>query len=328
MMRWPFVSRRERLRREASDWVAKFNGPHDSSDREAFEHWYSKSPDHAESYDRIAALFAAAGAARRPVREGIARTQERRPLLPRYAMAAGALAAAVLVLILLSGRATLGGQGPESQIATYDASGGGRRLALADGSTVELAAGSALEVSLGRDSRNLRLTRGEARFSVAHETRPFIVVAGAAEVTARGTRFLVRVADGGTSVTLFQGAVDVAYRPARGGGSGERVTRLEPGQSLTVRSAGGAAGAPAAGPRTMLELHSTPVAEAIEQVGGEGSIRLADPALGRLRVTGAFPAGDRAGFARSLAAAFDLRLETGADGTIWLHPAPRETRRR
>lgn len=79
-MVWPFVSRRERLRRQAARWVARLNGPFDEQDRAEFERWYRSSAEHAEAYDRVAALFNAAGRARRP-EASIARSSGRRPYL-------------------------------------------------------------------------------------------------------------------------------------------------------------------------------------------------------------------------------------------------------
>lgn len=319
-MRWPFVSRSERLRREASDWIARLNGPHEAAEREAFGRWYAAHPDHARTYDRIAALFAAAGEARRPVAGGTARPV-RRPMRLRLAMVAGALAAAIAAVFLLSGRTALTAPGAGAS-ATYASRDDFERLTLADGSEVVLSSRSALEVSFDGGQRLLRLTRGEASFSVAHEQRPFIVEAGRARVIARGTRFVVRLADGNTAVTLLQGAVDVAYAPpGDGAASPARVTRLRSGQSLVMGPAPGA-DPPAQGDaaEAMVAFDGMPLAAALGRIGGgrQPAIRLGEPSLGELRVTGAFPAGDSRGFARSVAVAFGLRLETSADGTIWL----------
>src|SRR3546814_15175781 len=72
-----------------------------------------------------------------------------------------------------------------------------------------------------------------ARFDVAHETRPFVVLAGGGSVTARGTIFDVSL-DRYERVTvrLLSGAVDVERpRPIKGTTGRKAVARLEPGET-------------------------------------------------------------------------------------------------
>lgn len=81
--------------------------------------------------------------------------------------------------------------------------------------------------------------------------------------------------------------------------------------------------APRADPTsTMLQFDDTPLEQAVAEANRRSrtQITLADPSIGELRVTGAFRAGDAAGFAETLAAAFRLRLERRSDGTFILHP--------
>lgn len=91
-------------------------------------------------------------------------------------------------------------------------------VALADGSVVELSAGSTLEYRSfwGRDERAVTL-HGEAFFDVAEaRNRPFIVETFNARVTVTGTRFNVRAWSDDpareTAVTLASGHVNVAPR--------------------------------------------------------------------------------------------------------------------
>ena len=335
-MRWPFVSHRERLRREAADWIARLNGPHGNEERAAFERWYASSPDHARAYDRLAGLFSAAGKLSRADGARVPQTRSRpisrsRPL--GYAFAAVLACAALLAFVLLSARTASPLAEADEQLAVFSTAGGeSRRFLLVDGSQVLLSAGSRLEVSLGASKRRLRLVRGEGRFAVAHEGRPFIVEANGAEVIARGTLFVVEVAGSRTTVSLIEGRVDVSYPPEGGDPRARRVARLEPGGRLVVhRSAAPeamptAAARPAAAQRprhsapSMLEFDDVPLAEALEQVNRRGrpTVRLADPALGALRVTGAFRAGDTSGFAESVAAAFGLDLRRDHDGSLRL----------
>jgi transmembrane sensor len=339
-MRWPFVSRRERLRRRAADWVALLNGPHSEADRAEFEQWIAGSPDHAAAYDRLSSLFETAGRAARPARVSSLPTEPapRRPSRPlRYAFAAAAACAALLAFFILSARTTLPLIDAPRQSAVYLAEGAeSRAIRLPDGSEVVLAPGGRLEVALGAGERRLRLTRGEAHFSVAHESRPFIVAAEGTEVLARGTQFVVRLTPGRTTVALIEGQVDVSYAPAADHSDQRRVARLRPGEQLVVetrRSSAESAPQTPAGPvvhrrqerntrNSMLEFNDTPLAEAVEQANHHGTprIRLGHAALADLRLTGAFRSGDTRGFAESVAAAFALRIDRDPDGTLWLRP--------
>jgi transmembrane sensor len=335
-MRWPFVSRRERLRREAADWVARLNGPHDKEDRAAFQRWYDSSPDRARSYDRVSTLFQAAGRLTRPQGVAPSASTDRLPRRPlRYALAAAAACVALLAFLLLSARTTAPLPGTSQQLATFSTERGeSRRIVLADGSEVILSGGSVLEVSLARNERRLRLTRGEGRFSVAQEPRPFIVEASGTEVVARGTLFVVRLSDDRTTVSLIEGEVDVSYRPAQAGPDRRRVTRLGPGEQLVVQRTASPGPTPAVDPApapprpAMLQFDDTPLRQAVERMNSHGRprIRLDGPGVADLRVTGAFRAEDTTGFAESVAAAFDLDLARGPGSNLRLRLRPETSR--
>ncbi len=182
---------------EALRWfVVLRDESHDENDRRAFERRRATDAAHETARQRARAAWAQAdvlepayGASKR----------HRRHAVPRRRTAA-----------------------PQAGTATTAASGGrhrdcrrrrrtwptgrtcgptiGRRQAsdapwlLADGSTVELAGGSALSVSFGTDYRQLRLVAGEPFFAVAADAaRPFIVEAGEGRTRALGTAFDVKL---------------------------------------------------------------------------------------------------------------------------------------
>jgi transmembrane sensor len=80
---------------------------------------------------------------------------------------------------------------------TYETGLGGRqKMALADGSTVDLNTNTEMNVRISGTRRDIMLTRGEALFHVAHDpNRPFYVTAGGTVVRAVGTQFSVRIRD-------------------------------------------------------------------------------------------------------------------------------------
>jgi transmembrane sensor len=98
--------------------------------------------------------------------------------------------------------------------------GGFQRVALADGSTAMLNTDSRLRVRMSSGRREIVLDRGEALFTVAHDTRrPFDVTAGDTVVRAVGTAFSVRL--------MEQKQVDVIVSEGRVAQIG-----LDPGKDL------------------------------------------------------------------------------------------------
>jgi transmembrane sensor len=320
---------------EAAQWCARLSGSHDPVDRQEFERWYSASRDHAEAYDRIAAEQRASSVlghsdlARQPI---LGSWAPRRVNGIRFAMAGAAIAVAVLAVILLGARELDPSAATRIQSAAYaTASGESRTVVLADGSSVEMFPSSGLRVAFSKGERRLRLDHGEARFSVAHEARRFVVLAGAAEVVAHGTVFVVRLDRGSTTVSLIRGSVDVAYVEGSPPRAGRRVRTLQPGERIMVPAnapqaiaSARAASTSAVASLAMLEFDDTPMDEAIDEAnrGGGAQLRLGDPSLRRLRVTGAFRAGDPRAFADALAAAFGLEVERAMDGSLLLRAKP------
>lgn len=91
-----------------------------------------------------------------------------------------------------------------------------RETLLPDGSKVELAPKSAIEVDYTESQRTLALSSGEGYFSVApNKARPFVVKVNGLNVRAVGTEFNIRCADERTVVTVTKGTVDVYPDSAR-----------------------------------------------------------------------------------------------------------------
>jgi len=81
---------------------------------------------------------------------------------------------------------------------------------LADNSVLHLNTDTSVTIRYSNAERLVRLASGQADFEVAHESeRPFRVVAGPAEVIARGTEFDVRLRNDATVVTVVKGRVTV-----------------------------------------------------------------------------------------------------------------------
>lgn len=164
-----------------------------------------EEPLKAESLDR----YKAALRSHFPGPEEIYRAAEQRRRTRRAGAAVAVVAALATSLWIVD---------PVYRSETYTTAVGETRThALADGSTVALNTGSALDVQWRLRSRRLHLARGEAMFRVAHGVREFIVHTPGACVRDIGTAFNVRL-DGadktpGATVTVVEGAVEVRRGP-------------------------------------------------------------------------------------------------------------------
>jgi transmembrane sensor len=85
-----------------------------------------------------------------------------------------------------------------------------RNIILEDGSIVELNTDSKIHVDYSTDTRQIRLERGEAYFTVAKDAvRPFRVISDRTSIRALGTQFNVYRKPTQTVVTVLQGKVAV-----------------------------------------------------------------------------------------------------------------------
>lgn len=310
------------LRREAAGWLARLQSDRDPDAERKFRRWRDADPRHAAAFDRVKQSFGQAGLLRHsPLAastqlEPITRKQEStlRPAL------AAALAIVILVpagVILFRGGSPLFG-GTEAVMLMTNI-GEIKQVDLADGSKVTLDTATKIEVKISRTHRSAHLRHGRARFQIAQGNSPFVVETASTTITAREGVIDVEQGAQQDRVQVLAGAADV-----RGAAEGQ-TTRLTlgAGEIAMVRPDGSeqkSVAAPAPDwTRGMLQFDGTPLAEAVALANGysERQIILAGD-LNALRVTGAFRAGDTAGLAKALAAAFSLSLQQRADGNLVL----------
>lgn len=343
------MPRMDQLTQEGALWFARMRGPDADSYRPEFENWLSLGASHRNAYDRAGEIFAL-GRFLAAEREEIEReANDNEPVTPRWKWAA--VAASALAVIGAGGwLATMEMTGPLNEAAQvaqldpaavverqhYDTVVGGRRtIRLADGSIVELDEGSELAAEFSKATRQLTLERGRARFQVAHESRPFIVHAGGGSVTARGTVFdVILGGDKRVTVRLLQGVVDVE-RPERvkGAQGPTAVARLEPGEVLSfaaispvnfpsVSARPAIDSSTSAGPQPLIrEYERTPLSAVVAEANRDSAtaIRLGDPEIGTLRVSGRFRVDDADQVADRLAVLFDLNVDRTKTDEITLH---------
>jgi transmembrane sensor len=316
----------ERASREAHAWTARLRGEPSARDRADFELWYSSDPARREAYDRIASDWANHYGFIAQTSLGRNRTglpQKRVATRP----ASYALAAASLAVLLIAGLLLLRpGTEAAAQAAIFaTAVGEIRTVTLPDESRLTLDTATRVAVRYQQQERLVELQEGRIRVTVRRTPDyPFVVVANGSEVVARGTTFDVSLAPGGATVALLEGEIEVRVNGAVGSAQASR--KLRAGERILLRPQGRLRKAvPASSgelrwPSGMLEFRNQPLGQAIAEANRYSTrqIRIGDPAVAQLRLTGTFRAGETLSLARSLAEAFRLRVEESPGGDLVL----------
>lgn len=300
--------------RSAEEWLALMQGPSADRYRADFDAWHS-NPANAKAYAALRHDFDATSHLPADLVASLARGHDAARHKRRQQWAV----AAAFILSLSAGVAwiAIGSDTAKPIIAATD---GTHEQRLGDGTLVALLDGAAIEAHFTNSERIVRMTGGRARFTVAHDaSRPFRVIAGPSITTALGTVFEVDMRGTVPRIHLIRGSVELA------GGPAERpALRLVPGESAEVDADGPrrvpAIASPA--PADKLDADDLPLGAILEHANRVNArkISLADPALAALRVSGRFEIGDHDALARKLAAALDLRIETGPEGLILKRP--------
>ncbi|VVN05853.1 hypothetical protein PS645_03532 [Pseudomonas fluorescens] len=281
------------VRDEAARWFVRLQEPAmDADERQCFERWLQEHPQHADEFQLLQRMWAAADLLPAARLQALCETpsvpSKRRPLL-RYAVAASVLVGA-LGFVLFKGTNSSG-----TYSADYATAFGERRqVTLPDGSVVDLNSRSLLQVRYARDLRSLELTAGEAMFSVEHDShRPFVVDAGSGRITVTGTRFDVRRDVGETRVVVEQGTVKVQGREAAVGD----FTSLTAGLAARVDAQGKVTAAYAVNPAELTAWRGGKLVfnnASLREVAGEVSryrakpLTVGDEKVASLRLTSVF----------------------------------------
>lgn len=275
---------------QAMDWLLRCHqAPHDHRLSQGRDLWLTQAPDHARAYARAERVWRLAGELG-PALAPVTAQPVPRPAKPRRrrlaAVTALAMAAALAAVVVAGPHARWWHDAHTGKAET-------RRLALADGSVVELAAESAVDITLDGQRRQVSLAAGRAFFQVAPDpAHPFVVTAGSATITVTGTAFDLRRTGNGAAVEVESGSVLVAVdqdgrhqqaRLERGGRAQSaadgslRVDKVAPSQVGLWRSG-------------RLVVDGIPLEQMVEELRPHypGLIVLRDPELARRQVTGVF----------------------------------------
>jgi transmembrane sensor len=309
------------LREAAAAWMVRRDRGLSAAESIEYELWLAADPRHAAAMRTLGEAWTLLDRTPEQFVERSLAAAARRRRRRRYGFAVGTLAAAAaLALAVLGWRR-------ETERFEPAASGlvaaGPRELALADGSVVQLKAGSEVVEEFDAGERRVRLTRGEAHFSVVKEpSRPFVVVAGALHVRAVGTAFNVNLRPAGIEVLVTEGRVQLATA------QDSAAPLVEAGQRAVLATDADvpviAVSRPApeeivralAWQETLVPLGGATLAEVAQEFERRFGARmvLADPELAGLRAGGRLRGDNAQSFAKLLATTFDLKVEHGADG--------------
>jgi transmembrane sensor len=325
--------RRHLVLQEASEWLIRLQDEScTDSELEAWGHWMQLSPQHAAAFDDLSALWEASsqvnsaavlrarGAER--ARSHPTTVEQRRPTRWPMRFAAG-IAASFLVVALVWVLASRPGHDAATQVFATNV-GERRQVTLADGSTVVLDAATEIRIRYDTKRRDIELRTGQAFFSVAHAPeRPFIVVAGDVQSRALGTRFAVgHRANREVAVTIVEGRVRVSQAAP---GRVASAVEVSGGQQVTFSED--------AGLHPPLQVNAelaTTWREGVVIYQGESlanviadlnrysrvPVRLEDPALGQLKVTGRWELAAIDQWVDGLARASGTRIKRSANGIL------------
>jgi len=278
--------------REAALWADARRDASWSPERQAaLDLWLDGRPDRQDLLRRHEALIddaAVIWATQRIVR---ARPAPGR----RQGWMSGALVGAAFAAVAGTFVLFAGGMPPPRGDLIVGARGVPRPIALADGSAIRLNGQSEVRVDLGRNERRLHL-KGEGFFEVAPDkNRPFSVEVDGVRVTAVGTRFNVdqRETPAGrvVEVEVFEGIVKVTgkgpsvnihagERASVSGGVVQRTALARPELETDVPPW-------AKGWLEFNEATLASVVDDLERATGV-EVKLSDPAVGRVLVSGRF----------------------------------------
>ena len=312
----------DRIDEEAARWSLRLEtGALGDAARAELDAWLRAAPAHRAAFEGYRKLSADLDV-HIEARLGAAAESAVRANRSRRRWTFGLAAATALAFLGVAGL-RLARHAPE--VATGSAER--RQITLADGSTVELNARSAVEPAFGRAERRIRLTRGEAMFAVTRDPlRPFIVETPVGAVRAVGTEFDVRSSGAErVEVTVLEGTVRIEAR-----GDAAQARPVTAGEQAVVSATGvavrrlpeGSAQDAVAWRQGQVVFDETPLRDVIERFAAYHTRAIVvDPAAADLRLGGRYSLADLDGLLESIGQVLPVRVTTES-GAVRITAAP------
>lgn len=316
--------------RAAAQWMARlWSDQATADDAAACSHWRSQRQEHELAWQRMQAVGqrfstlpdAAAGQALKAAPEQMQRMRRKNLKILGAVLLTGGLAAVL--------RRSQTWQAVSADYAS--AVGQVRTVLLPDGTQLVLNTNSAVDVLYTATARRVILHFGEIMVTTGHEdrlpSRPFTVLTRDGELTPLGTRFAVRQYEHGSSVAVFEGAVEVRTRRAADA-DGVIALRVDAGQQAEFSSQALGAAAPLDGNagnwvRGLLHAEQMPLTELLAELGRyrHGVLHCA-PELAALRVSGVFSVSDTDRALSSLTLGLPVQLRYRTRYWVSVIPTP------
>jgi transmembrane sensor len=336
----------------AADWLSRLQQPSLTLQETLdWQKWMAQSPRHSEAFREIEELWERFGSLGPPQpvapdtlcgdrydgSVAVSTWKAQLGITPRRSLRARALAAMLLIALIGAGFGSYWLPPMLERLSnagTFEtAVGKNANVRLADGSVVRLGGHTRLRVTLTQHLRQVDLLRGEACFEVAKDsTRPFLVRAGTATVTAVGTEFNIRRSDDRVVVSVLEGrilvqpmtpVIPINWVPiTKAFGT---PTQVKAGERTTIDSRGiestqavSDASSAVAWQHGRLAFESEPLRYVLQDVNryAEKPIIIADPSMAELRVTGTVTEANIIGWVRSLHNAFGLHADIESDRIV------------
>jgi len=337
------MTRWDETRDRAARWILASEEPEwSSADQASLDLWLAEATMHRVAYLRLQQSWRQAGRLRalqdgrsiavEPVSEDKAAKlfdTDRHRAHTRFrsrAFAWAPIAAAASLLIMIgAGLLALSWPGMRSApvaTAEFETAMGARRIVgLPDGSKVELNTASLVRTAVGKARREVWLDRGEAYFEVAHDRlHPFVIHAGGRQITVLGTKFSIRCDGDRVTVSVLEGRVRVddvedgrAIRSTIMNGGDVAMSR---GSSTLVRTKSGEQiKNEFAWREGMLHFEQQALSDVLAEFNRYNArkLKVADPAVGTIRIGGMFPASKPRAFANLLRDAYGLKIEESGE---------------
>ncbi len=303
---------------QAADWLYRAqHADWSEADQAALDAWLAASHHNVAAYWRLKAAWARAEtlSALKPIE---AEPQARR--MPLLAMKIAAVVAMVAALGVGASQFVF-----RTNERTYRTPIGGHEvISFSDGSRIELNTDTVIRTRMTTAERMVWLEKGEAYFQVKHDPKhPFIVAAGRHRITDLGTKFLVHRDSNDLEVALLEGRVRYVNDAD---GPKSKATLLVPGEVITATTSTMfvthrpklALAKELSWRKGLLIFDNTPLAEAAGQINryNRKKVVIADPAVARMTIDGAFPANSVQAFTDAAQTLFNLRVETRGDEIV------------
>lgn len=321
----------------AARWAVRLDGDHvPDEDRRAFEIWRSRSTENADAYERATAAMRVIDDAQEDehldaLRRAALRYQPERSFFSAKTIAAGTalIAVGLAALVAFHGGSNLFKQAPvaslyEKGAADYITRRGEKLdVTLPDGSAVTLNTDTDLDVVFDGRHRKVEILRGQAFFNVAKDPlRPFVVVAGGKQIVAVGTAFDVRLDEKRVEVLLVEGRVVVENVTQAGSAmpvpeTAKASIQLNAGEALVatdkevVRAAAQDAERLLKWRDGLIEFDNTSLADAVEEFNrySTQTIRIEDPNLAKLPISGVFRTNSQRKFLEAVTSLHPVAVE-------------------